>query len=56
MLLILGCGYFGQTVAWYAARLVFAITVGDDCVEFSVALRIPPAAGALCGTYTEIVD
>ncbi len=55
-LLILGGGYVGQAVAWHAARLDFAITVGDDRAEFSAAFRFPPGIGTLCGTYTEIVN
>lgn len=55
-LLILGGGYVGQAIAWHAARLDFAITVGDDRAEFSAALRFPPGIGTANGAYTDIID
>lgn len=55
-LLILGGGYVGQAVAWHAARLDFAISVGDDRAEFSASLRFPPGVQTLSGAYTDIVN
>ncbi len=55
-LLILGAGHVGTTLAGFASRLGFSVTVVDERPEFADQSRFPAGTAIRCGGFVENIE